>query len=70
MREDEEEKSPVDRREMDLKVTNTNPEGKVSDSHQNKLAKRDFASVGKERVATTSISSWESLKSILSDPVT
>lgn len=61
MREDEEEKSSI-------KVMITNPDGKVSNSHRNPQVKRDFASVEKERV--TSITSWESLKAILSDPVT
>uniref|UniRef100_A0A1J3D7Q7 U-box domain-containing protein 63 n=1 Tax=Noccaea caerulescens TaxID=107243 RepID=A0A1J3D7Q7_NOCCA len=67
VREDEEKKSSIDRHEMDLKVMNTNPDGKVSNSHHNKQAKPDFSSVEK---VVTSISSWESLKSILSDPVT
>ncbi|KFK36935.1 hypothetical protein AALP_AA4G191600 [Arabis alpina] len=52
-----------------FKVMNTNPDGKVSNSHHSKQSKRDFGSIEKERV-TTSISSWESLKIILSDPVT
>ncbi|CAA7028833.1 unnamed protein product [Microthlaspi erraticum] len=68
VRDDEEDKSPTDPHEMDLKVRITNPDGKVSNSHHNKQAKRDSASVEKDRV--TSISSWETLKSTLSDPVT
>ncbi|KAL1219477.1 U-box domain-containing protein 63 [Cardamine amara subsp. amara] len=68
VREDEEGKSSIDRHEMELNVMITNPDGNVSNSHHNTQAKRDFASVEKERV--TSVSSWESLKAILSDPVT
>ncbi|CAN6814953.1 unnamed protein product [Brassica oleracea] len=58
--EEEEDKASLDRR----KVMMTND----SSSQCNTQAKRDFASVEKER--GTSVSSWESLKSILSDPVT
>ncbi|KAL0786080.1 hypothetical protein Bca101_002326 [Brassica carinata] len=58
--EEEEDKASLDRR----KVVMSND----SSSQCNAQAKRDFASVEKER--GTSVSSWESLKSILSDPVT
>ncbi|CDY69157.1 BnaA03g56520D, partial [Brassica napus] len=58
--EEEEDKASLDRR----KVMMSND----SSSQCNAQAKRDFASVEKERV--NSVSSWESLKSILSDPVT
>ncbi|CAN7115875.1 unnamed protein product, partial [Brassica rapa subsp. narinosa] len=58
--EEEEDKASLDRR----KVMMSND----SSSQCNAQAKRDFASVEKER--GTSVSSWESLKSILSDPVT
>ncbi|CAN8317683.1 unnamed protein product [Cochlearia groenlandica] len=62
VRDNEEEKSCVDGHEMDYNVRIT------SCSHHNTQAKRDFASVEKERV--TNVSSRESLKAILSDPVT
>lgn len=68
MRDDEEGKSSIDRHEMEFKVMITNPDGNASNSHHNTQTKRDFASVEKERV--TGVSSWESLKAILSDPVT
>ncbi|XP_009133445.2 U-box domain-containing protein 63 [Brassica rapa] len=58
--EEEEDKASLDCR----KVMMSND----SSSQCNTQAKRDFASVEKER--GTSVSSWESLKSILSDPVT
>ncbi|EOA28598.1 hypothetical protein CARUB_v10024818mg [Capsella rubella] len=61
VRDDEERKSSIDRHEMEFKVMIANPD-------DNTQSKRDFASVDKERV--TSVSSWESLKAILSDPVT
>lgn len=71
VREDDEEgKSSIDRHEMEFKVMITNPDGNVSNSRHNIQPKRDFASVEKERVTTSSVSSWESLKAILSDPVT
>lgn len=70
MREDGEGNSTIDRHEMEFKVRITKPDGNVSNSHRNTQQKRDFASVEKERVTTTSVSSWESLKAILSDPVT
>ncbi|XP_010508827.1 PREDICTED: U-box domain-containing protein 63-like isoform X1 [Camelina sativa] len=70
VREDEERKaSMIDRHEMEFKVMITNPDDNVSHSHHNTLSKRDFASLEKERVTSVS-SSWESLKAILSDPVT
>ncbi|CAN8317651.1 unnamed protein product [Cochlearia groenlandica] len=61
VRDNEEEKPCVDGHEMDYNV-------RITSSHHNTQAKRDFASVGKERV--TNVSSRESLKAILSDPVT
>ncbi|KAG7639221.1 U box domain [Arabidopsis thaliana x Arabidopsis arenosa] len=70
VREDGEGNSTIDRHEMEFKVRITKPDGNVSNSHRNTQQKRDFASVEKERVTTTSVSSWESLKAILSDPVT
>ncbi|KAG7574396.1 U box domain [Arabidopsis suecica] len=71
VREDDEEgKSSIDRHEMEFKVMITNPDVNVSNSRHNIQPKRDFASVEKERVTTSSVSSWESLKAILSDPVT
>ncbi|XP_024003741.1 U-box domain-containing protein 63 isoform X2 [Eutrema salsugineum] len=69
VRQEEEEKSSIYRHEMELKVMITSPDGNVSNnSHHKKQAKRDFAYLEKEKV--TSVSSWESLKAILSDPVT
>ncbi|XP_010505812.1 PREDICTED: U-box domain-containing protein 63-like isoform X2 [Camelina sativa] len=71
VREDEERKSSmIDRHEMEFKVMiTTNPDdNNVPHSHHNTLSKRYFSSLDKERV--TSVSSWESLKAILSDPVT
>ncbi|KAG2332345.1 hypothetical protein Bca52824_003525 [Brassica carinata] len=62
--EEEEDKSPMDRH----KVMVADADGNLSNSQCNTQAKRDFACVEKERV--NSVSSWESLKAILSDPVT
>ncbi|ESQ44816.1 hypothetical protein EUTSA_v10003285mg [Eutrema salsugineum] len=54
---------------MELKVMITSPDGNVSNSsHRKTQSKRDFAYLEKEKI--TSVSSWESLKAILSDPVT
>ena len=65
MREEDEEEEEEDKASLDRrKVMMSND----SSSQCNTQAKRDFASVEKER--GTSVSSWESLKSILSDPVT
>ncbi|XP_024013205.1 U-box domain-containing protein 63 [Eutrema salsugineum] len=69
VRHDEEEKSSIYRHEMELKVMITSPDGNVSNSsHRKTQSKRDFAYLEKEKI--TSVSSWESLKAILSDPVT
>ncbi|XP_010539658.1 PREDICTED: U-box domain-containing protein 63 isoform X2 [Tarenaya hassleriana] len=69
LRVDEAGKSSFDLGEVNNKVTIADPHGNVYQSQYNTQATREFAFVQKDK-ASTNVGSCESLRTILSDPVT